>query len=288
MNKNTSNPDKDSEHLRIQWHPAFCSAMYLELRENNHDLEHHREFNLNTKPIMIDLLIIRKLQNVEISNDIGKIFRTYNIFEYKSPGDRLNADVFYKALAYAFLYKSGGIHTDEIPADEITVSLVRECIPRELIKYWKCNGFIVTNPYSGIYYIDRDGLPPIQLVVSEELNELEHLWLKALKRGVNAKIINEMASAKSTLCTQKELDSAYSVFNVAIAASRKEEDVMRAAMNFTEQVAREAETNGIISTYAGLIHDNILSVQTAARRMNMTEHEFIAESEKLGFQLTAE
>ena len=46
--------------IKIQWHPGFVSAMNLELRENRTDLIYEKEYNLNTKPLEIDLLVIKK------------------------------------------------------------------------------------------------------------------------------------------------------------------------------------------------------------------------------------
>ena len=41
----------------IQWHPAFCSAVELELREYKKYLTYEREHNLGRMPLKIDLLI---------------------------------------------------------------------------------------------------------------------------------------------------------------------------------------------------------------------------------------
>ena len=91
---------------KIQWHPAFCSAMELELREYKKYLSYEREHNLGKMPLKIDFLVIRKNPGVTIKNDIGDFFLGNNIFEYKSPGDDMNIGTFYKALSYACLYKS--------------------------------------------------------------------------------------------------------------------------------------------------------------------------------------
>ena len=48
------------EDKRIQWHPAFCSAVRLELAENREDLDFYNEYNLNSKPLQADLLVIHK------------------------------------------------------------------------------------------------------------------------------------------------------------------------------------------------------------------------------------
>ncbi len=66
----------------IQWHPAFCSAMELELRENKKDLIYEREHNLSKMPLKIDFLVIKKKPHVIIKNEIGDFFLGNNIFEY--------------------------------------------------------------------------------------------------------------------------------------------------------------------------------------------------------------
>ena len=90
---------------KIQWHPGFYAATEIELRQNRSDLEFHREYNLSKKPLQIDLLIIEKLNDITLQNEIGAIFRKYNIIEYKSPEDSLNIDDFFKTVGYAYLYK---------------------------------------------------------------------------------------------------------------------------------------------------------------------------------------
>lgn len=82
--------------------------MGLELRQNRNDLIFEKEYNLNTKPLEIDLLIIKKTATTQIVNEIGRFFRGHNIVEYKSPEAHLDIDTFYKVGAYAGLYKSYG------------------------------------------------------------------------------------------------------------------------------------------------------------------------------------
>lgn len=86
-------------------------------------------YNLNTKPLEIDLLVVKKNDSVNICNEIGKLFRGHNIMEYKFPEDYLGIDEFYKTGAYASLYKSYGRTVDEIKADDVTVSIMQEARP---------------------------------------------------------------------------------------------------------------------------------------------------------------
>ena len=59
---------------KIQWDHGFVSAMNLELCENRTDLIYEKEYNLNTKPLEIDLLVIKKDRKVQIINEIGSCF----------------------------------------------------------------------------------------------------------------------------------------------------------------------------------------------------------------------
>lgn len=82
MNKKQNNTEQE----KIQWHPAFVSAINLELAQDRQYLLFEKEYNLNTKPLEIDLLIIKKETNTQLHNEIGRFFRFYNILEFKSPG----------------------------------------------------------------------------------------------------------------------------------------------------------------------------------------------------------
>ncbi len=47
----------------IQWHPVFAAALKLELREYYPDvIDIHEEYQLSTKPLEIDILVIKSLR----------------------------------------------------------------------------------------------------------------------------------------------------------------------------------------------------------------------------------
>ncbi|MBP3195755.1 MAG: hypothetical protein J6N21_01960, partial [Butyrivibrio sp.] len=112
----------------------FCAAMKLELKANKKDLSFETERTLNTKPIQIDLLVIKKQKHAKIINEVGRFFRQHNIFEYKSPDDELGIDEYFKTIAYACLYKANGEKEDGIKSSDVTISLVHEGMTRTLIK----------------------------------------------------------------------------------------------------------------------------------------------------------
>ena len=119
---------------KIQWHPGFYAGIELELRA--YHLDYDQEHQVTRGPLSIDLLIIKKQTDEIIDHEIGEFFRKHNVVEFKSPDDELSVDVFYKVQSYAGLYKAAGETINEIPADEVTVSLFRDCYPREILRGW--------------------------------------------------------------------------------------------------------------------------------------------------------
>ena len=76
--------------------------------------------------------------------------------EYKSPEDSLNVDTYIKMVGYACLYKASEVHGGEIDLDDITLTVVREGKPRELLKWFEKNDYEVREMYKGIYYVEKD------------------------------------------------------------------------------------------------------------------------------------
>ncbi len=207
--------------IKIQWHPGFVAAMDLELAENRTDLVYEKEYNLNTKPLEIDLLVIKKDKDIRTANEIGWIFRGYNVLEYKSPDDSLDIDAFYKAGAYASLYKAYGKVSDERKADDITVSLIREVRPDGLFEYFRRHNIRTANPYQGIYYVQDAVLFPTQIIVSGEMDRRNHTWLKALSGKMKKQDIKELLEKIGAIKLTFDRELADSVLEVAIKANRQ-------------------------------------------------------------------
>ena len=201
----------------IQWHPAFCSAMELELREYKKYLRYEREHNLGKMPLKIDFLVIKKKPNIVIKNDIGDFFLGDNIFEYKSPGDDVNAGTFYKALSYACLYKAEAGSIEEILDMDITISLVREQKPVKLIAQLG-EKYEVTKKADGIYRISGM-LFPMQILVTKELDQKTHVWVTSLTRTLDRERAKRLLDNCSVLADEEDRRNADSVVNVASEAN---------------------------------------------------------------------
>lgn len=181
MTKERVNQETANEKEVIQWHPAFYCAIQLEFREDAEYLEFSEEFSLTEKPLAIDMVIVKKQEGIRVKNCLGHIFKRHNIIEYKSPDDHLDIDVFYKTVAYACLYKALPKHVNEIPVEELTITIVRDICPVKLLKELEKNGFKVEKRQPGIYYISGN-LFDTQIIAADQLNEDEQIWLRSLTK----------------------------------------------------------------------------------------------------------
>ncbi len=168
----------------LQWHQAFYAGIQIELQSYAGALTFENEHMLSTKPMQIDVLVIKKEPQTNIEKNIGRIFRTYNIIEYKSPDDHLNTDDFYKVYGYGCFYKSDTVIVDQIPIRELTLTFVCYHYPRKVVRHLEeMRGCLTEKQEAGIYYVTGD-LIPIQIIVVPELTDEKNLWLHSLTNRI--------------------------------------------------------------------------------------------------------
>ncbi len=268
-----------------QWHPAFAAAMRMELKDNGNDLIFEEEHLLSKKPLQMDMLIIKNDKNVEMKNRIGKIFRRYNIIEYKSPQDTMGIDAFYKVIGYASLYKVSNEKENGYKAEDITITLVRQRYPSKLVKYLQENGCTVEKIYPGIYYVSGNILFTVQIIVSKDLGQKENIWLHSLQSGISKETYNDLLESIEGLDEkQRELygDAVLQVVTVAnesrIDRWKEEtkmtcealERIMAPEIEAGKQKARsEGLAEGRILAYA----DMGLSVEEIADKVSLSMEE---------------
>ena len=235
------------EEINTQWHLGLKPAVDLELAEERANLSYFRDFSLNQQALEIDLLIIKKEGDQPIRNEIGRLFRKYNIIEYKSPKDELNIDTLYKVGAYTSLYKAYGNTVDERRADEITTSLIRKAKPVKLFRYFEEHGIRLENPFKGIYYVKDGVLFPTQIVVTKELNPQEHMWLTALSDGMQKQQLKDLLLKVESFHTKLDRELAEAVLGVAIRANWQTAQELRGDGNMCEALMElmEPEINKI-------------------------------------------
>jgi len=271
-----------NDFKKTQWHPPFCSAVKLELRANKKSLKFESEIVLNTKPIQLDLLVIKKLESSTIQNEIGKIFREYNIFEYKSPEDTMNVDAYFKTLSYACLYKANSPKSDGIKVDNITVSLVHEGKPVKLIKWFKDNGCKILEKYPGIYYVSGNKiLFPLQLIVSSRLSEKSHYWLKSLTSKMNLETGKCLVLSANSLSDKDDKENADSVIRLALAENpdifrhfKEVPDMYEALMTLMKPEFDEALSKSKSDSIMSLFNKGRLLEEYAAEELDMPVKQF--------------
>ena len=219
MSQNTSKKTSAKQGTsRNKWHPAFCAAAELELRDNRNDLSFNREYSLSREPLQIDLLVIKKPPHVKVKNEIGHLFRQHNVIEYKSPKDSLNIDDFYKTLAYAFLYKSLAKEVDGIPVSQLTLSLVRQGYPREMVKKLEAEGMQIQRQYPGIYYVE--GAPiPAQIIAINELDAENHRSLRVLTSKLSEADAREFLAEAKRYANKGDINNINAVLKVSSDAN---------------------------------------------------------------------
>jgi hypothetical protein len=187
----------------VNWHSAFFEAIQLELAPFSSLLDFQAEVPLNTAPLRIDVLIIKKHKATPISKNIAAIFRSVNIVEYKSPGDYLSIEDFYKVYGYACLYAA----LEHVPITGCTLSFVERRRPREVLAHLReVRGYRVEEKSPGIYSISGDILP-IQIIESKRLSAGENLWLRDLDNRLGAAELWEVVTAAEGLGKGKKVEA---------------------------------------------------------------------------------
>ena len=159
---------------------AFCDALKIELATTDINTGYKPNDCLYMKPVAAFLLAIIKSPDIQIQNDIGKIFKGHNIIDYTCFDKTLNTGHFYKSLAYTSLYKASGFKDDMIKATDVTATLVSRNMPQQLFDDMKKSGITAEKTENGIYQFKESMLFSTQVIVYSEMGENEKEWLKSL------------------------------------------------------------------------------------------------------------
>ena len=224
---------------RKHWHPAFCGATEWELKDNKSDLLFEPEHLLNKEPIRTDLLIIKKNPDAKIKNEIGRIFRQNNIIEYKGAGDGLSIDTFFKTMGYACVYKGLGKHVNEIPADELTVTIIREAYPKKLFKLFPDMGITIKRKYPGIYYLGGKIMFSTQIIVTRELDGKKHASLKILSNKATEEDVRRFLQEANLAKEPEDLQNISAVLQLSVSANQNLYEAVRRDQSMCCEALRE-------------------------------------------------
>lgn len=181
------------------------------MRLNKADLEFKREYNLSKKPLQMDLLIIEKRKNVQIQNEIGRIFRRHNVNLYKGLGEKV----------------------DQIPLEELTISLFRAIVPKQLFNKLAGYGYAIEMQVSGIYYVQGLAIPA-QIIVTSELELQNHESLKVLSKSAEKEDIQKFTEMAKNFKEPGDKEKADAVLQVSVVANKEKYDEVRRSTGMCE------------------------------------------------------
>lgn len=159
---------------------AFCDALKIEIARSDINTGFNPDDCMYMQPVAAFLLAIIKSPDIKIQNDIGKILKGHNIFDYTYFDKQLDTDHLYKAIAYTSLYKASGFEDNCIKADDVTITIVSRDIPQQLFDNLNELGITPEKTGKGIYQIKNMMPFNIQVIVHSEMGEPEQDWLKSL------------------------------------------------------------------------------------------------------------
>lgn len=248
MNKTSANFGGDrvlfpeSLPFKTDWHGGMEAALKIELKEDLDTLDFIREQTLNAGPRRADL-IIRKRTGGFLSNALAENFRTYNLIEYKGPGDYLTESVFYKTLSYIYSLVSEGLPKEPVDPDEVSLTLITHHFPirlkKRLEKRWGA-GF--SQRQQGIFDILYYEMP-IQIIVLGKLSLEQHPWLETLRHSSLSRAEWDQLAQLYQGHENDALYKNYMNFRILAGMSGKEPDIMCEALYllFADQLKQREE-----------------------------------------------
>ncbi len=261
------------------WHPGFVAAAGIELKDER-NLILIPEKNISKEPIRIDLFIQRD-RGEKVRNEIGHLFRRYNVIEYKSPEDGLSVDDFFKTLGYACLLKGLGETVDEYPKDEITISIFRDTYPRELFVYLEHSGMIVEERYDGIYYVTGNIPFPAQIIVTSRLDK-KHTSLRILSNHASEEDVRSFIEQAKKMTKPGDRNNVDAVLQVSATANRELYEKIRGDSEMCEalrelmkdEIEKERAqgiAQGIVQGIAqGQLETTVLMIKNLAKNTGMS------------------
>lgn len=172
---------KEDSNMNIaKENTVYCDVLKIELSRKDINTGFNPSNCMYMRPVAAFLMAIIKSSDIEIQNDIGKIFQGHNIIDYTYLDGELDIDHLYKSLAYTSLYKASGIEDDMIKANDVTMTIASRNMPQHLFDNSKELGISIEKTGDGIYQLKDSMFFNTQVIVSSELGKTEDKWLKSL------------------------------------------------------------------------------------------------------------
>ncbi len=174
---------------REQWHIPFYASYEMEFMDYRDVLEINPHYLLASKSEM-DILTVKKKDDVAIDNGIGSDYRKYNLIEYKSPDQSPGIDVFYQMFGYAFLY----IRLEKVLSmKDVLSSLICYHFPQKLVEELKSMDYTMVNREEGIFYFEHSALFPVQVVLLNKVDHVKYPWMSLVQKKLSVDRVDGIA-----------------------------------------------------------------------------------------------
>ena len=182
---------KDKTKGKIYWHGAFYVVAEAELIDYKDQIQIENEHLLSKEALQVDVLVIKKDPALQIKKNIGRIFKSRNLVEYKSPSDKLDNHDYNKVNGYGFLYAA----FNHVDVNEITLTFVVTAITDNLRQYLTTHrGFILEEQEAGITLVYGDTFAT-QIIEQSRLSKTQNLFLRNLQHDIHREDISALLKA---------------------------------------------------------------------------------------------
>ena len=182
----------------IDWHIGCQGAMQAILVDYRDKLQFTPEYQLYSKPLRLDNIIIKTEPGLLIDKNIARHFLSHNIVEFKSYRDSLSIPAYLKGIAYVHLYPEAS----NTSYKDVTLTFICTRHPRKLLKELRSSGVnTITEPYPGIYAIGGERFP-VRIIEVKRLSGCDAddaVWLECLRRDANAETIKRALELEKNL-----------------------------------------------------------------------------------------
>ena len=184
---------KDNTKGKIYWHGAFYVVAEAELIDYKDQIQIENEHLLSKEALQVDVLVIKKDPSLQIKKNIGRIFKSVNLLEYKSPVDTLTINDYHKVNGYGFLYAA----FNDVDVRDMTLTFVVHSLTTKLKQcLTNSRGFSVTESEEGIWLIEGDTFTT-QIIEQSRLSKNENLFLRNLQHDIQREDISQLIKAFS-------------------------------------------------------------------------------------------
>ena len=167
------------------WHAAFETILRL-AAHGRKDIEIRAEVELGYAPPRADYMVLFKNGDEGLAGDAFALFKDINVIEYKRPSDAVNLRAVFKAIGYAQLLFGNAANEDDIPLDQVTVSLFHTGKAPQVLKTLQDMGVRVRSTVSGVYLVEGLSYFPVQIVAMQGLKGKENAIFRALSDHAKA------------------------------------------------------------------------------------------------------